>query len=301
MAAVANQQQPKTPSKTPQKATGKVKQQVQEPVDDAASQGQSEIESTADDAQSTAEGTVDNDDEEEGDEEEQSKPPAQEKQQSQVDDDAAAKGDEKTEAAEGDSEEEQKKKQDAELANKISNLIGTCLDQVKPTLKMIVEALDKGDRERQNDELDEQKLVDHVKPLIQQASDTLGQCHGGIKALDPDGTLGKRAQSNAAERKATPEEYRLSDQLKELTSEVEKTIDESKRRIQDMPKAKKDLGPMLDMLKDPLLQILGAVGLLLNGVLGLLGNLLGGLGLNGIVDTIKGSLGLDKIMKSFGF
>ncbi|CAO1633147.1 unnamed protein product [Parajaminaea phylloscopi] len=191
-------------------------------------------------------------------------------------------------------------KQNAELANKISDMIASCIDKISPTLKMITDALDKGDRDRQNDELDENKLVEQVKPLIEQAGNTLQETHGGIKALDPDGSLAKRAQAKTAERKATPEEYRLSDLLKELTEKVETTVDESKKRIQDMPKAKKDLGPLFSMLSDPLFQILSAVGLLLNGVLGLLRNLLGGLGLGGIVDQITSKLGLDKILKGMG-
>jgi len=40
-----------------------------------------------------------------------------------------------------------------------------------------------------------------------------------------------------------------------------------------MPHAQKNLGPLLDLLGDPLFQIISAVGLLLNGVLSLLGNL----------------------------
>lgn len=108
--------------------------------------------------------------------------------------------------------------------------------------------------------------------------------------------LQKRAQANVAKREATPEEYRLSDLLKELAENVTTTIDESKRRLQDMPKAKKDLSPLLDLMGDPLFQILSAVGLLLSGVLGLLGNLLGGLGLGGIVKNLTKTLGLDKML-----
>jgi hypothetical protein len=54
---------------------------------------------------------------------------------------------------------------------------------------------------------------------------------------------------------------------------VTKTIQNAKEKIRDMPHAKNALGPMLDLLGDPLFQIISAVGLLLNGVLSLLGNL----------------------------
>ena len=79
-----------------------------------------------------------------------------------------------------------------------------------------------------------------------------------------------------------------------------------------MPKAKKDLGPLLSLLEQPLLQILAAVGLLLSGVLGLVRNLvrdilltililqLSGLGLGGIIDNVLGTLGLDKVVKGLG-
>jgi len=39
--------------------------------------------------------------------------------------------------------------------------------------------------------------------------------------------------------------------------------------IEGMPRAKKDLSPLLVMLQNPLAQIIAAVGLLLSGVLGL--------------------------------
>lgn len=52
-----------------------------------------------------------------------------------------------------------------------------------------------------------------------------------------------------------------------------KTIQNAKDKIKDMPHAKKNLGPLLDLLGDPLFQIISAVGLLLNGVLTLVGNL----------------------------
>ncbi|KAH8549480.1 hypothetical protein BGW37DRAFT_522148 [Umbelopsis sp. PMI_123] len=67
------------------------------------------------------------------------------------------------------------------------------------------------------------------------------------------------------------------------------------------------LSPLWTFLKNPFLQILaavgvllsgvlGAVGLLLNGVLGLLGNILSFLGLGGLVHKFDG-LGLDKIVE----
>lgn len=68
------------------------------------------------------------------------------------------------------------------------------------------------------------------------------------------------------------------------------------------------LSPLWTFLKNPLLQILAAVGLLLsgvlvllgnilNGVLGLLGNILNGLGMGGLVNNF-GGLRLDKVVEN---
>lgn len=67
-----------------------------------------------------------------------------------------------------------------------------------------------------------------------------------------------------------------------------------------MPHAKKELNPLWGLLSEPLFQILAAVGLLLNGVLGLVGRLLSGLGLGGLVDSLLGGLGLNKILDGLG-
>lgn len=47
-------------------------------------------------------------------------------------------------------------------------------------------------------------------------------------------------------------------------------------------------------------QILAAVGLLLAGVLGLVGQLLNGLGLGGLVNGLLGGLGIDKLLGGLG-
>lgn len=58
-----------------------------------------------------------------------------------------------------------------------------------------------------------------------------------------------------------------------MIEEVQGTIEWAKAKLESYPKAKKDLGPLLDALGQPLLQIVGGVGLLLTGVLNLVGNL----------------------------
>ena len=92
----------------------------------------------------------------------------------------------------------------------------------------------------------------------------------------------------------------MANGLKELTTNVVKTIDNAKKRIADMPHAKKKLNPLWVLLTEPLFQIIAAVGLLLSGVLGLVGKLLNGLGLGGLVNGLLGVLGVDKLLGGLG-
>lgn len=126
------------------------------------------------------------------------------------------------------------------------------------------------------------------------------ECNGALKALDPDGRIAAAAKARSAQRDASPEEYRLADLLKELTSTVVTMIDNAKKRIADMPHAKKELNPLWGLLSEPLFQIIAAVGLLLTGVLGLVGRLLNGLGLGGLVNGLLGGLGLNKLFEDLG-
>ncbi|RCH87702.1 hypothetical protein CU097_008209 [Rhizopus azygosporus] len=192
-------------------------------------------------------------------------------------------------------EEEEYKK----LADSMSNAIEQSLDKIKPILKMITETIEH-EESKPEKERDEQKLVDNVRPLIEQASNILGEAHGAIKGLDPTGQIAKTAQAKTSQRKASPEEYHLAELLSQLTGEVTTTIDKAKKKIKNMPYAKKQLSPLWNILQSPLLQILSAVGLLLAGVLGLVGNILNGLGLGSIVNSILGGIGLNKILEGFG-
>lgn len=204
---------------------------------------------------------------------------------------------------EGPTEEElaerRKAEEDAELANKMSNVLQQTMERIEPVCKMIGEHMEKADR-TPRDELDEEQLVNDVKPLIEEGSRILQECNGAIRGLDPDGAIAANAKARAANREATPEEYRLADQLKELTTTVVKTIDDAKKKLNDMPHAKKKLNPLWGLLTEPLFQILAAVGLLLAGVLGLVGRLLSGLGLGGLVNGLLGGLGIDKLLGGLG-
>ena len=150
------------------------------------------------------------------------------------------------------------------------------------------------------DELDEEKLVQDVKPLLEDGGKILQECNGAIRGLDPDGSIAATAKQRAASGDATKEEHQLAELLKELTTTVVKTIDNGKKRIQDMPHAKKKLNPLWGLLSEPLFQIIAAVGLLLTGVLGLVGKLLNGLGLGGLVNGLLGGLGIDKLLGGLG-
>lgn len=70
--------------------------------------------------------------------------------------------------------------------------------------------------------------------------------------------------------------------------------------IADMPHAKEKLNPLWTLLSEPLFQIIAAVGLLLNGVLGLVGRLLDGLGLGSLLNGLLRGLGLDNLLSNLG-
>lgn len=207
------------------------------------------------------------------------------------------------EEEEGPTEEEleamRKKEQDAEIAKKMTYILKETLDKMEPICKNITERIERADR-TPKEELDEEQLVQDVKPMLEEGNRILQECNGAIRGLDPDGSIAANAKARAASGEATPEEHALANALKELTTTVVKTIDNAKKRIADMPHAKKELSPLWALLTEPLFQIIAAVGLLLSGVLGLVGKLLNGLGLGGIVNGLLGGLGIDKLLGGLG-
>ncbi|KAL2159518.1 hypothetical protein VTH06DRAFT_2523 [Thermothelomyces fergusii] len=204
---------------------------------------------------------------------------------------------------EEESPEEKEKREQAErdkkLAVQMAVCIEQCLDSIRPICKMITEKIDRAERTPE-DERDEEALVREVRPLIEEGGRILNEAKGIIKGLDPDGRISANAKHKTAAREATPEEYHLADVLKDLTGDVTQCIDNAKRKLEDMPHAKKELNPLWALLNEPLFQILAAVGLLLTGVLNLVGRLLGGLGLGGLVDGLLGTLGLNRVLESLG-
>ena len=200
-------------------------------------------------------------------------------------------------------EEQEKKDAEAEkdkkLASQLAHMVEDSLEKVRPICQKITEKIDKMER-TPKEERDEEELVKQVKPLIEEGGRILTETNGAIRGMDPDGRIQRNAKHKAATRDASPEEYHLADVLKELTGTVTKCIDNAKSKIEDMPHAKKELNPLWGLLAEPLFQILAAVGLLLNGVLGLVGRLLSGLGLGGLIDNLLGGLGINRILESLG-
>ncbi|KAK5131398.1 hypothetical protein LTR08_000934 [Meristemomyces frigidus] len=204
---------------------------------------------------------------------------------------------------EGPTEEEiaeaQKREEERQVAEKMGNICTQTLEKMQPICKQIKEYMDKADR-TPKEELDEEELVNQVKPLIEEGGRILQECNGSLRGLDPDGKIAAQAKGRSGTGEATPEEHRLAETLKELTTTVVTTIDDAKKKLNDMPYAKKKLNPLWGLMTQPLFQILAAVGMLLAGVLGLVGQLLNGLGLGGLVNGLLGGLGIDKLLESFG-
>ncbi|KAF9773356.1 hypothetical protein IL306_008856 [Fusarium sp. DS 682] len=209
-------------------------------------------------------------------------------------------------------EAEEKKKaeaaeKDKKLAQQLAYQIEQTLERLRPICKAINDKISAAEAEKPEDR-DEEELVRQVRPLIQDGGKILTETNGIIRGLDPDGRISRNAKTKVAGGEATPEEAHLANLLKELSTEIQTTIEEGKRKLEGMPHAKKEINPLWALLAEPLFQIVAAVGLLLSGVLGLVGKLLGpvlgpllnGLGLGGLLDGLLGGLGLKKILNGLG-
>ncbi|KAG7421836.1 putative phosphatase [Fusarium oxysporum f. sp. rapae] len=223
---------------------------------------------------------------------------------------------------EGETEEERLKREQAEaeeakqaeeaeknkkLAQQLAYQIEQTLERLRPICKSINDKISAAEAQKPEDR-DEEELVRQVKPLIEDGGKILTETNGIIRGLDPDGRIARNAKQKTAGGEATPEEAHLANLLKELSTEIQTTIEEGKRKLEGMPHAKKEINPLWGLLAEPLFQIVAAVGLLLSGVLGLVGKLLGpilgpllnGLGLGGLLDGLLGGLGLKKILGGLG-
>ncbi|TEB38376.1 hypothetical protein FA13DRAFT_1809617 [Coprinellus micaceus] len=206
----------------------------------------------------------------------------------------------------GDPRTKDEKEVDAKLAERLSVMIEEANERVVPLRQdgppgsspqpFRIEHFEAQKAEDRNEE----QLIKEVRPLLEQAEKILNETYGAIRGADPDKRLTNQAKRNMADHKASPEEQRLAQALKIMIEEVQGTIEWAKGKLDSYPKAKKDLGPLLDALGQPLTQIVGGVGLLLAGVLNLVGNLLAGLGLDGLLKGIFAATGLSQIYKGLG-
>ncbi|KAJ6489038.1 hypothetical protein C8R45DRAFT_929732 [Mycena sanguinolenta] len=190
-------------------------------------------------------------------------------------------------------------KADNKLAERLSTIIEDANAKCTPLCNMIRKHIENMDARKEEDR-DENELVENVKPLLQQAEKILNETNGAIRGADPDNRLSNKATRNLQDHKATPEEQRLAEALKVLVQDVGGTIEWARDKLDSFPKAKRDLGPLLDALGQPLTQIVGGVGLLLAGVLNLVGKLLSGLGLDSLLKGIVSATGLDKMYRGLG-
>ncbi|KAH6916605.1 hypothetical protein BKA70DRAFT_1215104 [Coprinopsis sp. MPI-PUGE-AT-0042] len=167
---------------------------------------------------------------------------------------------------------------DAKLAERLSVMIESANERVVPLVKMVRQKIEAFENKSPDDRSEEQ-LVKEVRPLLEQAEKSLTRTNGAIRGADPDHRLTSKAKRSFAEHT----------QL--LKSSV------SHRRLKWR---RKIWVPLLDALGQPLTQIVGGVGLLLAGVLNLVGNLLSGLGLDGLLKGIFAATGLSQIYKGLG-
>ncbi|KAJ7157077.1 hypothetical protein C8R46DRAFT_1165543 [Mycena filopes] len=194
---------------------------------------------------------------------------------------------------------DQEKEEDKKLAERLSTLIEEANQKCLPLCKMIRKHIENMDARKEEDR-DEAELVKNVKPLLEQGEKILNETNGAIRGADPDNRLSNKASRNVQDHKASSEEQRLAEALKVMVQEVGGTLEWARDKLDSFPKAKKDLGPLLDAMGQPLTQIVGGVGLLLTGVLNLVGKLLSGLGLDSLFKGILAATGLSKIYKGLG-
>ncbi|KAK6332275.1 hypothetical protein TWF696_002995 [Orbilia brochopaga] len=194
-------------------------------------------------------------------------------------------------------DEEERKK----VLHRMAEIVDKGLDKVKPLLEMIDQTIDEAEKKKENGELDEEAFVSKMKPLIENAYAVMQSTLDQIRALDPDHKFERLAKRNVEDSKGSADEQAVIEGCKELSTRVQATIDKGRKAIEGMPKAKKELGPLFSLLSEPLLQILGAVGLLVAGVLNLLANILNALGLGGALTQVIQGLRIDKMLDAMGY
>jgi len=201
-------------------------------------------------------------------------------------------------------EQKQQKLDDEErdkVMKRMAQIVDKGLDKVKPLLEMIDQTIDEAEKKKANNELDEDAFVSKMKPLLENAHGVMQSTLDQIKALDPENKFEKLAKRHVEDAQASSEEKAVTDGCQELSTRVKATIDKGRKAIEGMPKAKKELGPLFSLLSEPLLQILGAVGLLVAGVLNLLANILNALGLGGALTQVLSGLRITNLLETMGY
>jgi hypothetical protein len=80
-------------------------------------------------------------------------------------------------------------------------------------ISLLPQHIEAFDAQKEEDR-DENKLKEQVKPLLEQATKILNETYGAVRGADPDQSLTNRAQRNMADHVATPAEQRLAEALK---------------------------------------------------------------------------------------
>jgi len=201
-------------------------------------------------------------------------------------------------------EQKQKKLDDEErdkVMKRMAHIVDKGLDKVKPLLTMIDDTIDEANKKKENGELDEDAFVSKMRPLLENAHAVMTSTYDQIQALDPERKFEKLAKRNVEDAQASADEKTVIDGCTELSTRVKDTINKGQKAIEGMPKAKRELGPLFSMLSEPLLQILGAVGLLVAGVLNLLANILNALGLGGALTQVLQGLRITNLLEAMGY
>ncbi|EWC45455.1 hypothetical protein DRE_00854 [Drechslerella stenobrocha 248] len=213
----------------------------------------------------------------------------------------AKEGEEQVELSDEDKQKAADEEERAKVMRRMAQIVDKGLDKVKPLLDMIDQTIDEAEKKKENSELDEDAFVSKMKPLIENAHGVMQSTLDQIKALDPENKFERLAKRHVEDAQASADEKMVVDGCQELSTRVQATIDKGRKAIEGMPKAKKELGPLFSMLSEPLLQILGAVGLLVAGVLNLLANILNALGLGGALTQVLQGLRIDKLLDAMGY
>ncbi|KAL5611151.1 hypothetical protein FOBRF1_007268 [Fusarium oxysporum] len=130
-------------------------------------------------------------------------------------------------------------KKDKKLASALAYNIDQTQDKIRPICKMINDNISASEAQLR-EEHSEEELVRKVRPLIKEGAKILADLNGVIRGLDPAGRIQRNAKQKAPIAEATPEEYHVAELL---TGNITATIDNARRKVENMPHAKKELNP----------------------------------------------------------